>query len=93
MRDGDAGRADDPGSADEGVVVQGGFGHGGFGRRVEDADTDELRRRERRLSGGPEVAELSAESGWGEGGRGPTPMGAALFALDSLLVCPSSSTP
>jgi single-strand DNA-binding protein len=28
-------------STDEGVVVQGGFGQSGFGRRVEDADTDD----------------------------------------------------
>ena len=43
-----ADRADESGmrgveedSTDEGVVVQGGFGQSGFGRRVEDADTDD----------------------------------------------------
>jgi single-strand DNA-binding protein len=45
MRGGDEGVSDpdstDPDSTDEGVVVQGGFGTSGFGRRVEDADTDD----------------------------------------------------
>src|SRR5690349_19282423 len=45
MRGGEDGVSDpdstDPGSADEGVVVQVGFGQSGFGRRVEDADTDD----------------------------------------------------
>jgi single-strand DNA-binding protein len=45
MRGGDEGVSDpdstDPDSTNEGVVVQGGFGTSGFGRRVEDADTDD----------------------------------------------------
>ena len=45
MHGGDLGVSDpdstDPGSTEEGVVVHAGFGQSGFGRRVEDADTDD----------------------------------------------------